>query len=116
MSQSACKDPKCKKNSESKSLLHLVSPGGGLPGGLLEASDGVVETWSTTFLILLPKKNREIFTICLALQRLHLLPDGIHVGRFSFSSWKRDFNALIKETLTTFSKMRRIPVRSELCG
>ena len=25
--------------------LHLVSPGGGLPGGLLETSNGVVETW-----------------------------------------------------------------------
>merc|ERR1712001_382944 len=51
--------------------VSLVGPGGGLPGGLLEASDGVVET------------------ICLALQRLHLLPDGIHVGRFSFSSCEK---------------------------
>merc|ERR1711971_622297 len=49
----------------------LVSPGGSLPGGLLETSNGVVET------------------ICLALERLHLLPNGIHVSGFSFSSFKK---------------------------
>merc|ERR1719288_523871 len=38
--------------------VSLIGPGGGLPGGLLEASNGVVET------------------IGLALQRLHLLPNG----------------------------------------
>merc|ERR1711970_1609512 len=46
--------------------VSLVGPGGGLPGGLLETSNGVVET------------------IGLALQRLHLLPNGIHVGCFPF--------------------------------
>merc|ERR1719288_657903 len=46
--------------------VSLVGPGGGLPGRLLETSNGVVET------------------IGLALQRLHLLPNGIHVGCFPF--------------------------------
>merc|ERR1719288_45318 len=46
--------------------VSLIGPGGGLPGGLLETSNGVVET------------------IGLALQRLHLLPNGIHVGCFPF--------------------------------
>merc|ERR1712212_1108469 len=49
----------------------LVSPGGGLPGSLLETSNGVVET------------------ICLALERLHLLPNGIHVSGFSCSSCEK---------------------------
>merc|ERR1719288_168614 len=49
----------------------LVSPGGGLPGGLLETSNGVVET------------------ICLALKRLHLLPNGIHGSGFSCSSCEK---------------------------
>merc|ERR1712001_390791 len=49
----------------------LVSPGGSLPGGLLETGNRVVET------------------ICLALDRLHLLPNGIHVSGFSCSSCEK---------------------------
>merc|ERR1719483_1100163 len=49
----------------------LVGPGGSLPGGLLETSDGVVET------------------ICLALERLHLLSNGIHFSGFSCSSCEK---------------------------
>merc|ERR1719288_43565 len=46
--------------------VSLIGSGGGLPGGLLKTSNGVVET------------------IGLALQRLHLLPNSIHVGCFPF--------------------------------
>merc|ERR1712020_292008 len=40
--------------------VSLISPGGSLPGGLLKAGNGLVEP------------------VGLTLERLHLLPDGIH--------------------------------------
>ena len=40
--------------------IYLISPGGSLPGGLLKAGNGLVEP------------------VGLTLERLHLLPDGVH--------------------------------------
>ena len=44
-----------------KGFLHLISPADSLPGGLLEAGDGLVEP------------------VRLGLERLHLLPDRVHL-------------------------------------
>ena len=41
--------------------IHLISPADSLPGGLLEAGDGLVEP------------------VRLGLERLHLLPDRVHL-------------------------------------
>ena len=76
-------------------MLHLIGPGGGLPGRLLETSDGVVETCEENTALVLgtfegpcqtsaKEEFQKELTIGLALQRLHLLPNGIHVGCFPF--------------------------------
>ena len=70
--------------------VHLISPADSLPGGLLEAGDGLVEP------------------VRLGLERLHLLPDRVHLEAGELCvSWRELSSKLTRTPLVWLSLLFR---------